>query len=722
MGSERPANEDRKGIFPKLLQAGADAWRKRAALYAAVLATTATLDTLFTGAALTTFLGAAFLAVAVTSCGKWRFLLYPPTAALYTLLVTYGRIPFSRLGWEDLASRISPSLYQAIATLHYQVPPYNPTPGLLLIGVPAAMTLLAIATSLTLYWNAPVGSVAILGLSIATIGRLDPKADIGLYFGFFLFSAVVLLFFSEARKLSTNLRRWGMLAAILTAGGVLLLPALAPAVTSSPGMPLRQWASRTWGIPGPAPVLDGRTGVGDYLNTYRNKKLYEVISPQPLYWRGETLNHFDGVRWTNTIKPGESDGKEVSSEVRTHTVAQSVKILNADTNLVFGGYEISRTSLYSVVRQPDGSWVSGERLVKGSQYFVMSRVPRPSAEQLQHAGTDYPESVRQEYLQLPRNIPKVVPRTARKIQRAYQPRTPYEKALAIERYLRRDGGFSYDLSVHYGQANHALTEFLGNGRRGFCVQFASSMALLSREMGVPSRVVYGATTGKKVGPDRYVVRGRDLHMWVEIYFPGVGWQPFDPTPGSHMPAAQASRASHLQNTMHLRPQALAGTRRSSAGNSHSGNKGTARQSLGFVHPPLPVWALSLIFAGLVGTVPLAKRLLVARGTPRSVYRDMVGRLESATRRRRRKTKPHSSCLTPAERLVGAAQAAGLDPEPFEKLGYAYSEHLYAADPHADMREPYVDTMRQWKKLPRRRRLLAALDPFPVWQALWEMAS
>ena len=105
----------------------------------------------------------------------------------------------------------------------------------------------------------------------------------------------------------------------------------------------------------------------------------------------------------------------------------------------------------------------------------------------------------QRFLQLPDDTPPVVGETAEKIQRRYDPETPYDRARAIEQYLIYDGGFTYNLDVSYRRADKAIEEFLGDGKEGFCTQFSTSMALLLREMGVPSRVVYGATSGEEVG-------------------------------------------------------------------------------------------------------------------------------------------------------------------------------------------------------------------------------
>src|SRR6202007_2213208 len=67
---------------------------------------------------------------------------------------------------------------------------------------------------------------------------------------------------------------------------------------------------------------------------------------------------------------------------------------------------------------------------------------------------------------------------------------------------------------------------------GYCQQFAGAAALLLRLAGVPARVVAGFATGRRVGPDRYVVRDLDAHDWIEVYFQGYGWVPFNPTPSA----------------------------------------------------------------------------------------------------------------------------------------------------------------------------------------------
>ncbi len=222
---------------------------------------------------------------------------------------------------------------------------------------------------------------------------------------------------------------------------------------------------------------------------------------------------------------------------------QRVQVLNAQTDLIFGGYKIVRTSEYlGATPNSDGSWSMDEPFEEGDYYEVLSEIPQPTRAQLRGAGTDYPSTVEEKFLQLPEDTPPVVRETAQKIQRRYEPATPYDRARAIEQYLIYDGGFTYNLDVSYRRADKAVEEFLGESKEGFCTQFSTSMALILRDMNVPSRVVYGSTSGEEVGQGEYLVRGSNMHTWVEAYFPGVGWYPFNPTPGFSMPDAMEANA------------------------------------------------------------------------------------------------------------------------------------------------------------------------------------
>ncbi len=108
--------------------------------------------------------------------------------------------------------------------------------------------------------------------------------------------------------------------------------------------------------------------------------------------------------------------------------------------------------------------------------------------------------------------------------------TPFDKALAIQRWFTTTGGFSYSTSVTTGAGEDALASFLEE-KVGYCEQYAAAMALMARAVGIPSRVVVGFTQGSKED-DQWVVRGTDAHAWPELWMGSAGWVRFEPTPGA----------------------------------------------------------------------------------------------------------------------------------------------------------------------------------------------
>jgi hypothetical protein len=108
--------------------------------------------------------------------------------------------------------------------------------------------------------------------------------------------------------------------------------------------------------------------------------------------------------------------------------------------------------------------------------------------------------------------------------------TEWDKVVRVERFLL-GGGFRYTTHVP-APGPQPLVTFLLRTHAGYCEQFAGAAALLLRIAGVPVRVIAGFATGKQTGPHRYTVRDVDAHNWIEVYFPGVGWVAFNPTPAA----------------------------------------------------------------------------------------------------------------------------------------------------------------------------------------------
>ena len=121
-------------------------------------------------------------------------------------------------------------------------------------------------------------------------------------------------------------------------------------------------------------------------------------------------------------------------------------------------------------------------------------------------------------------------------------RSPYEATVAVERWLRSDGGFVYEERPPLAVGLPPLADFVERTKQGYCQQFAGTMALMLRMLGIPARVAVGFTSGTWA-KGRWTVTDRDAHAWVEAWFAGYGWLTFDPTPGRGTLSATYTNAS-----------------------------------------------------------------------------------------------------------------------------------------------------------------------------------
>ncbi len=145
------------------------------------------------------------------------------------------------------------------------------------------------------------------------------------------------------------------------------------------------------------------------------------------------------------------------------------------------------------------------------------------------------------YLQLPENFDERISQFTAQITNGKTNR--YEKAKAVETYLQNNFGYTLDLKAGGDQP---LSDFLFNVREGHCEYFASSMAIMLRTQGIATRVVNGFQTGEyNAAAGVYVVKQKDAHSWVEVYFPKENaWIPFDPTPFAGRTDAANAAASN----------------------------------------------------------------------------------------------------------------------------------------------------------------------------------
>ena len=276
-----------------------------------------------------------------------------------------------------------------------------------------------------------------------------------------------------------------------------------------------------------------------------------VTAARGVHWRGIALTEFDGKRWYNepheptTLMPGaegwfhmhagtpQTAGKTIHYTVLLEPIASSAVFVANDVESMRGRFSGEAGTPFSqrrsyLLRDPQGSIFNPYHNFSRMQYEARSVLPTPPAAALRRAGTDYSADIREMYLQLPALDARIPELTKQITARADN---PYDKASAIEGYLRSHYGYTLDLSGP-PQAD-PLAYFLFQKRAGHCEYFAAAMTVMLRSAGIPARYINGFLTGEynSVGGD-FVVRASDAHSWVEAYFPSFGWLTFDPTPPS----------------------------------------------------------------------------------------------------------------------------------------------------------------------------------------------
>jgi protein-glutamine gamma-glutamyltransferase len=264
-----------------------------------------------------------------------------------------------------------------------------------------------------------------------------------------------------------------------------------------------------------------------------------------LKWRGVALDTFDGFNWSKRDRARRSVPMRDSAyefkrgPVRGEMVTYDILLEPLATTALFGPFEIREVSgrlISGVETDADGAVYTRFQQSQRLQYQVQSEiVPRvlPNKNTTNNAALS--DAMRATYLQLPDSLDPRIRDLAETITRGAQ--TPLEKAARVEAYLRRN--YKYTLTLTWDPGREPLSAFLFRAKSGHCEYFASAMAVLLRETGVPTRLVNGFLMGEynPVG-DAYIVRQSDAHSWVEVFLPESGWTELDPTPtGANEPDA-----------------------------------------------------------------------------------------------------------------------------------------------------------------------------------------
>ncbi|WP_436736509.1 transglutaminase TgpA family protein [Streptomyces sp. BBFR102] len=307
------------------------------------------------------------------------------------------------------------------------------------------------------------------------------------------------------------------------------------------------------GTAGPGPGGEGGGGtisavnplvsLQNSLNQPENREVLKyrtnAAETDGLYLRIVSLDDFDGVSW----KPASRPVTDVPGRLPPPPglAGDTVPVTEVSTNVSAAGwyaqdwlpmpYPATRVEVPGDWRfEPVGRTLvgDGDQDTRGLEYSVDSLLVRPGADQLAVADSAAAaQTLPDEFSSVPDSLPAVVERTARKVTRGAD--NDYERAVRLQDWFAQEGGFTYDTQVRAGSGSQAIARFLRD-KEGFCVHFSFAMASMARTLGMPSRVAVGFTAGTAKSSGEMSVGLRDAHAWPELFFEGIGWTRFEPTP------------------------------------------------------------------------------------------------------------------------------------------------------------------------------------------------
>jgi transglutaminase-like putative cysteine protease len=281
---------------------------------------------------------------------------------------------------------------------------------------------------------------------------------------------------------------------------------------------------------------------------------------------------------------------------------------------------------------------SGEANHSGMTYTVTSgQAEITPAEEA--ASTPVPAAISRQYLGFKSPVTSKLLSIAQEVTAGAT--SPFAKARALEAYFQ-SGGFTYTLkAADLPNTPKGLLTFLTTDKQGFCEQFAFAMAVLARLEGIPSRIAIGYTPGTKTGDGTWQVKSADAHAWPELYFSGLGWTRFEPTPGGPHGQGTAQQPSYAipsgggqtgpsGHTSTIKPTKPGAGK--AAINSHVRPPGTGSGKVGpvgslplpKVSTPLPAEQIALTLLALLllaGAAPGVARVIVRRRRWRSAIDD-----------------------------------------------------------------------------------------------------
>ncbi|WP_051681346.1 transglutaminase TgpA family protein [Virgibacillus alimentarius] len=285
---------------------------------------------------------------------------------------------------------------------------------------------------------------------------------------------------------------------------------------------------------------------GSFVQDYST--VFTATDTKDHYWRIETKDVYTGKGWKTSTSHNYQTQRE--GQISLRTFSDKVETEQSEATLEFSDHAMLEKLVYPygvnevnadkhVQFQLDEK--TGEiqsQMNKNTNlksYKITYDHPSFSVETLRDASEVDPAAIADTYTQLPSSLPDRVEALAEEITAAYHNR--YDKTRAIEQYFGKNG-FVYQTSnvPVPGEDQDYVDQFLFDSKEGYCDNYSTAMIVMLRTLDIPSRWVKGFTSGERIkegsnGKNVYEVTNANAHSWVEVYFPEIGWVPFEPTQG-----------------------------------------------------------------------------------------------------------------------------------------------------------------------------------------------
>jgi transglutaminase-like putative cysteine protease len=380
---------------------------------------------------------------------------------------------------------------------------------------------------------------------------------------------------------------------------------------------------------GPELALGRSAAQGDAL-------LFTVAAPAGraprYYWRARTYDIYRDGTWSNSrmieraYAPDDDlfdlSGRAAAAVTMTVSINRTQGTLIAVNDPLWFSRPAAAFFAHTGADSQDVITVlATEKLRAGDRYEMRSAIPAATIAAMRSAGTDYPAWIKEQYLQLPANLPAKIASLAAEITASAN--TPYDKADAITNYLRAE--ITYTLSIQSSDplGGDPMAWMLFNSKEGFCNYYASAAVLMLRAVGVPARMAVGYAQGESDAPGRYTVRVEDSHAWPEVYFPGLGWVEFEPTTAQPGLVRPSGAAAALSPGSAPQPDLL---NEDPAGRETADDEGALPATTGFQFSRrVLLWVIIFVVGGATAVVllGLSRRVPITVRIPRALARMFV---------------------------------------------------------------------------------------------------